>query len=220
MASPEVKLFGIWASSFCVRIELVLKLKGIACEYTEEDLSNKSQLLLQLNPIHKKVPVLLHNGTAVTWPGSLLLLSKDPYQKALVRFWADFFDKTLVICCDNILASEGKEQEKAVTEFTNSLEVLDQGLLKDFRGGLPVFNGERRGFSDLVLSCSSGWHKVLEEIAGVKVIEAERNPTIYSWRSHFFELNVVKDTFPSHEKLLSYAKNKREKVLHIDTSLA
>ncbi|ERM94462.1 hypothetical protein AMTR_s00010p00260340 [Amborella trichopoda] len=180
MASPEVKLFGIWASSFCVRIELVLKLKGIACEYTEEDLSNKSQLLLQLNPIHKK----------------------------------------LVICCDNILASEGKEQEKAVTEFTNSLEVLDQGLLKDFRGGLPVFNGERRGFSDLVLSCSSGWHKVLEEIAGVKVIEAERNPTLYSWRSHFFELNVVKDTFPSHEKLLSYAKNKREKVLHIDTSLA
>ena len=54
----EVVLFGTWASTFCTRVELALKLKGISYEYVEEDLTNKSELFLSLNPVHKKVPDL------------------------------------------------------------------------------------------------------------------------------------------------------------------
>lgn len=101
----EVKLHGMWASTFSKRVELALRLKGIPYEYIEEDLSNKSELLLQYNPVHKKIPVLVHKGKPIaesyiileyideTWKTSPKLFPEDPYQRAKVRFWASFIQQ-------------------------------------------------------------------------------------------------------------------------------
>lgn len=99
----EVQVFGSWSSPFVRRVEMGLKMKRVEYEYTEEDLKNKSELLLKYNPIYKKVPVLVHNGNVIAesliileyidqlWDGPPIL-PKDPYQRAQARFWAKFID--------------------------------------------------------------------------------------------------------------------------------
>ena len=61
----ELRLVGTWASPYVLRVHLALRLKGLSYEYVEEDLANKSELLLSSNPVHKKIPVLIHKGAPV-----------------------------------------------------------------------------------------------------------------------------------------------------------
>ncbi len=102
--APELKLFGSWASSYTHRVQLALRLKALEFVYAEEDLGNKSEALLRLNPVHKKVPVLVHRGRPLAesviilqylddaWPESRPLLPSDPFDRALARFWCHFAD--------------------------------------------------------------------------------------------------------------------------------
>lgn len=115
--ADKVILLNMYASMFGMRVKVALAEKGIEYEYREEDLRNKSQLLLEMNPIHKKIPVLIHNGKPVcesliiveyieeVWNNKSPLLPSDPYQRAQARFWADYIDKKVYIHITYILAS-------------------------------------------------------------------------------------------------------------------
>ncbi|WMV39537.1 hypothetical protein MTR67_032922 [Solanum verrucosum] len=88
-----------------MRVRIALAEKEVKYEYKEEDLRNKSPLLLQMNPIHKKIPVLIHNGKPIcesligveyideVWKDKSPLLPSDPYERAQARFWGDYIDK-------------------------------------------------------------------------------------------------------------------------------
>jgi glutathione S-transferase len=107
--SEELKLLGAWASPFALRVKLALGFKGLSYEDIEEDLGSKSELLLSSNPVHKKVPVLIHNGKPVSESQIIVqyideafagtgpsLLPADPYERAVARFWAAYVDDKVV----------------------------------------------------------------------------------------------------------------------------
>ncbi|KAF2594361.1 hypothetical protein F2Q70_00044425 [Brassica cretica] len=103
--AEEVILLDYWSSMFGMRTRVALEEKGVKYKYREEDLSNKSPLLLEMNPIHMKIPVLIHKGKPIcesiiqvqyideVWPDTNPILPFDPYQRAQARFWSDYIDK-------------------------------------------------------------------------------------------------------------------------------
>ncbi|XXG50626.1 hypothetical protein AAC387_Pa02g4597 [Persea americana] len=144
----EVKLLGAFPSPFGYRVEWALLHKGIKYECIEEDLKNKSPLLLKCNPVHKKIPVLLHGGKSVTESLVILeyidetwkeksLLPQDPFERAEARFWAKFAEEKCASAMPIVFSSEGEEHKKAVEEAREVLKILEEELKgKEFFGGV------------------------------------------------------------------------------------
>ncbi|KAB5521756.1 hypothetical protein DKX38_026075 [Salix brachista] len=99
-----VTLLDTRVSPFGMRVRIALEENGVKYEYSEQDLRNKGPMLLEMNPVYKKVPVLIHNGKPIcesliavqyideVWNNKSPLFPSDPYQRAQSRFWADFVD--------------------------------------------------------------------------------------------------------------------------------
>ena len=104
--APPLRVIGGWASHYAIRVYVALRLKGVEYEFLQEVVGNKSELLLRSNPVHKKIPVLLHSGKPVAesmiilqyidevWAadGAPAILPADPYARAVQRFWAQYVD--------------------------------------------------------------------------------------------------------------------------------
>ncbi|KAI3454667.1 hypothetical protein Pfo_011330 [Paulownia fortunei] len=171
----RVILHGLWTSTYVKRVELALKIKGIPFEYVEEDLLNKSALLLKYNPVHKKVPVLVHKGKPIveslvileyideTWKNEPRILPEDPYERAKVRFWAGYIQQAII---GKLFNSEGKEaQHKACQDMFEKLDVLEDGM-RNFFSGNPRTNVESVDLLDILIVATLGAFRAQEEFLG------------------------------------------------------
>ncbi|XP_010937141.3 glutathione S-transferase U10 [Elaeis guineensis] len=223
--AKEVKLYGHWSSPYSVMVQYALKLKGVVYEYVEEDLQNKSESLLELNPVYKKVPVLVVDGKPIAeslvilefieemWKEPPFLLPEDPYKKAKVRFWADFFYQKLVPAFYAIMRSEGEAQERTTKEFTEHLTTLENGIQKDLPSEGPFINGEKPGLLDVIVGSASGAFRVVADLVGMEPLEREKVPLLHSSVASFLDLEVTKDIVVPHEKVINRVRAMREKAL-------
>ncbi|XP_031286334.1 glutathione S-transferase U7-like [Pistacia vera] len=217
--AEELKLYGTWVSPFSRRVELALKLKGIPYEYIEEDLHNKSPDLIKYNPIHQKVPVLVHNGKPIveslvileyideTWKNNPIL-PQDPYQRALARFWAKFIEEKILPLAMKVTNSEEKEKEKVVVEMFQLMKVLEGEL-----NGKDFFGGESIGYVDIVATIIAVWFQVTQEVIGVKIVSEEKFPVLFKWIEKLKSIDVVKECIPPRDKHITYVKARIEAAL-------
>ncbi|BAT96331.1 hypothetical protein VIGAN_08324900 [Vigna angularis var. angularis] len=206
----EVKLIATHESFPCARIEWALRIKGVEYEYLKEDLANKSPLLLQSNPVHKKVPVFLHNEKTIaeslvileyideTWKNNPLL-PLDPYQRAHARFWARFIDEKCLYGVWGAAVAEGEEKEKAVEGALESLRFLEKEI-----EGKKYFGGEKIGYLDIAAGWLSHWLSVLEELGEMELLNAQRFPSLHQWTQNFIQTSPVKDCIPSRQSVVEY----------------
>lgn len=222
----KVRLHGLWASPYVRRVRIALEIKGIPYEYLEENMKKKSQLLLQHNPILKKVPVLIHGGNPIaeslvileyiadTWKYSPYLLPQDPYPRSMVRFWADFMHNQIFVPLNNIIVRQGIEEEKAINEFKQGLSLLEENMKVIFPSDQPTSVDEEMGLLDILLSTLPSIIHGEEEAFDLKLIDHERYPLTCSRMTSLCGLPVVEDTAPSHHRLIKFYRAYRKFYTH------
>ncbi|KAF8024450.1 hypothetical protein BT93_F1585 [Corymbia citriodora subsp. variegata] len=207
--ADEVTLLDFWPSMFGMRCRVALAEKGVVYEYKEEDLWNKGELLLQMNPVHKKIPVLIRNGKPVcesliiveyideTWSHKAPLLPSDPYERARARSWADFIDKKFFNLGMNVVMTKGEELEAVKKELIQSLKLLENEL-----GDKPFFGGKNFGFLDISFIGFYCRFYSYEKCANFS-IEAEC-PKLIAWGKRCMEKDSVSKSLPDPQKVYGF----------------
>ncbi|KAK7276178.1 hypothetical protein RIF29_17313 [Crotalaria pallida] len=211
----KVVILDFWASPFCGRVKIALEEKGVEYGQSEEDIfGGKSELLLKSNPIHQKVPVLLHNDKPVvessiivgyideTWPSNPLLPT-CAYGRAQAKFWADFIDKKVFETGRSIWANNGEEREVGTRDFIEVLKQLEEAL-----GEKDYFGGDAFGFVDIIAIPHTAWFLAYERLGGFKV--EEQTPKLSAWIKRSLQRKSVAKVLPDPEKVYQFVLHFRK----------
>ncbi|EAZ03803.1 hypothetical protein OsI_25933 [Oryza sativa Indica Group] len=216
-------LLDFWASPFGQRCRIALAEKKLPYDYSEQELLGaKSDLLLRSNPIHAKVPVLLHgDGRAVceslaileylddafpdATPRLLPSAAADPYARARARFWADYVDKKVYPVGTRLWKVKGDDEEgvraavaAARGELVEALRTLDGELgEKEFFGGEEEF-----GLVDVALVPMMPWVYSFARYGGFNV--EEECPRVAAWARRCMERDSVAGSLRSPEEIYDF----------------
>ncbi|KAK7401684.1 hypothetical protein VNO78_13357 [Psophocarpus tetragonolobus] len=215
--ADKVVLLDTWASMFGMRVRIALAEKGVQYEYKEEDLRNKSPLLLQMNPIHKKIPVLIHNGKPLcesaiivqyiddVWSDKAPLMPSDPYERAQARFWVDYIDKKVYDTWRKMWRSKGEEHEERKQEFISIFKQLEETL-----SDKAYYGGDKFGFLDIGLVPFYSWFYTFETYGNFKM-EAEC-PKLVAWAKRCMQREAVSTSLPDEKVVYDYVVAMKKRI--------
>ncbi|PKU84796.1 glutathione transferase GST 23 [Dendrobium catenatum] len=191
-----VQLRGMWASPAVHRVAWALRLKGIEYEYVEEDLEKKSKALLELNPITKQVPVLVHDGKPVLeslvileyideiWGDRAPLLPMKAYERSRARFLAFFLEDKGREAARKLFFAGEEDRKDSLKAFEEVLEVLEKELT--MKG--DFFGGHHMGYLDLVVGWIPFWlGVVVEKVLDFNLIDVVKFPKFATWSKNFLK---------------------------------
>ncbi|CAN1311265.1 Glutathione S-transferase U17 [Linum perenne] len=185
-----------------MRPRIALNIKSVEYEFLQEQFGTKSELLLKSNPVHKKIPVLIHNDRPIcesniiveyideAWSSGPSLLPSDAYDRAIARFWASYLDEA---------------KTAAVNQLKEGLTFLEEAYGKISKGK-AFFGGETIGYLDIAFGSLLGWLKAVQVMIGTKLIAEDSTPGLAKWVEKFSADPAVKVVMPETEKLIEFAK--------------
>lgn len=109
-----------------------------------------------------------------------------------------------------VFATGGEEQRKALKE---SLEILKTVEEMGLPGEKKFFGGEQLSLVDLAFGWTAHWLGVMEEVSGLRLLEADKFPRLHSWIQNFKQVPVIKENLPNRDRMLVHFKRIREILL-------
>ncbi|KAL1808304.1 hypothetical protein ACET3Z_025294 [Daucus carota] len=219
MVSSGVQVLGTTFSPFVNRVRISLNLKSVNFELIEENLAAKSDLLLKSNPVHKKVPVLIHDGKCISeslviveyidekWSGDdgVSILPSDPYDRAVARFWAAYFDDKVVPVLFKLSFGPESERVALIEQLAEGLVPLEEAFMTCSKGK-SYFGGDNIGYTDIALGSFIGWIKAIEKMSGIKVLAEAKTPCLVGWVNKFLSTDAAKKFVPEPEVYVELLK--------------
>ncbi|XP_051135258.1 probable glutathione S-transferase parA [Andrographis paniculata] len=204
----ELIVLDFWSSPFGARVRIALREKGLEFESIEQDLVNKSSLLLEMNPVNKQLPVLIRNGKPIcestiivqyvdeTWTTSTPLLPDDPYQRSRARFWADYIDKKIY----NVAKALWVDQEGATEQLIECFKTIELEL-----GEKPYLGGDTFGLADINLVSFSSMFYTWEKCGNFSL--SVECPKLATWITRCRERDSVAKSLPDPHKIYEFFMN-------------
>ncbi|XP_059648914.1 glutathione S-transferase U17-like [Cornus florida] len=216
--STDVKLLGSRPSSYVNRVRIALNIKCVDYEFLEEKFGSKSELLLVSNPVHKKIPVLIHDNKPIcesliivqyideVWASGPSILPSDPYDLAISRFWGAYIDEKWSPSLRELRTPQGEEAKAAAVErLVEGLALLEEAFVKCSKGK-AFFGGDSIGYLDIAFGSFLGGLRVAEKIGGVALLDEAKTPGLVGWAERFSSDDAVKGVILETEKLIEFFK--------------
>ncbi|MED6121491.1 hypothetical protein PIB30_030678 [Stylosanthes scabra] len=218
--NKNVVLLDFWPSSYGIRVKIALQEKGVSYECRQEDFDAKSSLLSEMNPVHKMIPVLIHNGKPICESLNIVeyidevwnhkktsLLPSDPHKRSQARFWGNYIDKNVYSKGKKVWNGKVEEKEENQKQFIECLKILEEEL-----GDKPYFGGDEFGYVDVALVPFTSWFYTYETLGNLS-IEAFV-PKLVRWTKRCMEKESVAKSLPHPHKIYGFALEYREKHGH------